>query len=396
VKKTLIKYIAFLVMTSSTLNHAKDGVDVKFKNLGNVDELNVKISGRIQLETAALNGVMNAQTADVNDAGTTSADFYNRRTWIALRGDAGNNWAYKVQFDLRDGNDRPVRFNELSVHYKGFGPMAKISLGKLKEPSSYADYSSSKHHTFNELAAYVSTWDTGRNYGLQLSGSNNRLNYATGIFDNGNEESGKQMFAFIGRASYDFINTDTGLFHFGGQFSHRDSERTSWGQRLGSSKSDRLTINFDQAESETLYALELLGKKGSFHYQTEYLQIETSAGDAGQDVTGEGFYGQVAYILTGEVRPYKNGFWGGIKPKSPKGAWEIAARYEFMDTQDSGVLDTSTIVGGTKSEITTLALNYYYSPKIRISLNALRAETDGKVNGKDSGNALSLKLWTYF
>mgnify|MGYP003705493273 CR=1 FL=1 len=62
-------------------------------------------------------------------------------------------------------------------------------------------------------------------------------------------------------------------------------------------------------------------------------------------------------MLTGETYAdwYKNGAWGGIKPKSEynfdtgsgRGAWEVGLRYDAFGVDDVAVSGTGSRVGGS-------------------------------------------------
>ena len=91
---------------------------------------------------------------------------------------------------------------------------------------------------------------------------------------------------------------------------------------------------------------------------------------------------QASYFLTGEHRPYKtsNGTFDKVKPLEPfskdggSGAWEVAARYSYLNLSDDGVR-------GGRLKDTTLGLNWYLNNNLRIMWNYVHA------NPSDGGDA---------
>ena len=88
------------------------------------------------------------------------------------------------------------------------------------------------------------------------------------------------------------------------------------------------------------YGLELAATYGPFKVQGEYTDqsFDAVAATNTASLDAEAYYVEALWLLTGESYSdwYKNGAWGGIKPKSNfdietgkgKGAWEIGLRYD--------------------------------------------------------------------
>jgi phosphate-selective porin OprO/OprP len=100
-------------------------------------------------------------------------------------------------------------------------------------------------------------------------------------------------------------------------------------------------------------------------------------GDHGQgDVDFWGVYVEASWFLTGEHKNYElgKGRFGRVKPKAnfdPAdggwGAWEIAARYSYLD------LDDRNIEGGVLWDVTA-GLNWYLYPNFRWMLNYVHGD----------------------
>lgn len=128
---------------------------------------------------------------------------------------------------------------------------------------------------------------------------------------------------------------------------------------------------------------ELAARRGPLSLQAEYLHAFV---DRGVENFG-GLYVQVAYLLTGEVRPYnrERAVFGQVIPRRSLdwrvrgfGAFELAARYSWTN------LDHSSVAGGRMSILST-GLNWYWNPYVRWQFNHELAfinggPQDGRVN----------------
>ena len=77
-----------------------------------------------------------------------------------------------------------------------------------------------------------------------------------------------------------------------------------------------------RADESDAYNLELAGVMGPFHAQAEYFDGESGGVDA------DGYYLQFGWVITGEMRPYKEGKFKKVKPANKSGAWEVVLRIE--------------------------------------------------------------------
>lgn len=77
---------------------------------------------------------------------------------------------------------------------------------------------------------------------------------------------------------------------------------------------------------------------------------------------------QTRYLLTGEEHAYdvRDGSFGSVKPCSEYGAFEVAARYDFVD------LNNKNVHGGSQHDV-TLGLNWFLNQQVRFSVNYIRA-----------------------
>jgi len=133
-----------------------------------------------------------------------------------------------------------------------------------------------------------------------------------------------------------------------------------------------------RAETVDLYGVELAGVYGPFSLQGQYERSEVDTTFAGDQVF-DGYYAQASYFLTGEHRPYRHsdGTFTQVRPnrnfgwktKDGPGAWELTARYSAAD------MNSGPIRGGEHAA-TTLGVNWYLNPLVRVTVNATRNDID--------------------
>jgi len=141
-----------------------------------------------------------------------------------------------------------------------------------------------------------------------------------------------------------------------------------------------------ETNGATLIAAELAGVAGPLSFQAEWKNAWLDRRD-GNDWEANSAYVEASYFLTGESRNYKtsSGIFGRVTPKrafDPAsggcGAWEIAARYSWLDLQDNGL-------NGGEEQNLTAALNWYLYSNVKLQLNYVYA--DIKDTGRQLGNA---------
>lgn len=89
-----------------------------------------------------------------------------------------------------------------------------------------------------------------------------------------------------------------------------------------------------------------------------------------------GWHVEVAYVLTGEHRVYdfQTGTLKNPKPCAQTGAWEVAARYSFVNMVDKNVY------GGSEHN-TTLGVNWFVNEHVKLSANYIRANIHPTARG---------------
>ncbi|MCY1393472.1 Porin O precursor [compost metagenome] len=139
---------------------------------------------------------------------------------------------------------------------------------------------------------------------------------------------------------------------------------------------------------DSAWAVEAAWALGPFSLQGEYLKRETKAdSDAFSDIESEGYYGQVAYTLTGEARGYKLGKFDAIKPNNKQyGAWELFYRYDHLSTDDNNGAFAN--IGDIEGKVHNVGVNWYANEAVKISAVYVKTNVENAENGAgdDSGD----------
>ena len=339
------KLIAALIAVSA-LGATSANAEVKVSTKGGLKvssgDFNVQIGGRIQYDynRSELNGEVDED------------DFDSRRARLFVKGDVSEDWGYKINWNV-DGDG----FEDLYLQYNGWGKAAIVTIGNHHQPFTLSQLISSKDVGISERPGIVERYLIGRREGVGLSGNIDKLHYQLGVFkeDGTDEDNG-----FAGRIAYAPIKSDYSTVHFG--FSYKDTEEQDG------------------------FGIEAAAVSGPFHIQAEYFDADETTDIGEQDI--DGFYVQAGYVLTGEVRPYKNGTFKKIKPAKKSGAWEVVARYE---SGDGGFGDIE--LGDVDADSYALGLNYYLNNYVRI--NASYQDGDSNISD-DDGNEIRVRFQVAF
>ena len=185
-----------------------------------------------------------------------------------------------------------------------------------------------------------------------------------------------------------YADEGSNVIHLGGSYIHRfwDGNSEAGNPRFRERPRSQLAQRFVDTGTVGLnhgdiLNLEAAGVFGPLALQTEYTNTWGSGAGTQRDVHLWGAYFQASYFLTGEHRVYDHGVgrFRRVKPansfnpaKGGWGAWEIAARFSYLDLNDRDV------TGGELWDITA-ALNWYLYPNLRWMLNYVHANVSDRV-----------------
>ncbi len=350
-------------------------------NIGTADEsFRLKIGGRIQNDWAV--AASSDGLRDEFDIAAVETGTELRRARIDLQGYAWHIVNFRLEYDFATGE---AEAQDVYIGLSKVPWVQNIRVGHFKEPFELEQMTSNNDVTFMERGiphALV----PARNTGLALFGSElgERMTWEGGVFALADNTG----FGFGAADNYDLTGRVTGLpwaaddahfVHLGLAYSHQF-------------RSDDFSLSYSQRPESHLYpvalvktggvptnGVDLLGAEaalvyGSFSAQGEYNQSFVSIPGAADANVG-GFYTFASYFLTGESRPYKRsrGHFDRVRPLhnlafdgSGLGAWEIAARFSWLDLNSVGVR------GGQMADVTA-GINWYLNPNVRVMFNYVHA-----------------------
>lgn len=125
-----------------------------------------------------------------------------------------------------------------------------------------------------------------------------------------------------------------------------------------------------QANNVRLFNVEAARQIGAFMLEGEYTNayVHRMGGSTQGSLRFYGWNVQARYLLTGEHHFYdvRDGQFGSIDPCGSYGAFEVAARYDFVNLNDKDVR------GGMQHDV-TVGLNWFLNQQVRFSANYIRA-----------------------
>jgi phosphate-selective porin OprO/OprP len=364
------------------------------------------IGGRIQQDWVFVRADDDAR----DDLGVGSIDGTEmRRLRLAMSGSAYDRIAYKAELDFASGEVTPKDvFASIGV-----GPSVKVQVGNFYEPMGLDELTSSNTITFAERSL-VASLSPSRNPGLMVAGHARKrtVTYWMGLFREDDEDTARDLgtgaYTQTGRVTVLPVHgrDEKRYLHLGVSGSHR---RPSGGVREVALRPENhigdrvLRTGEIPVEREVRLGGEVAGGMGPVALQGEVLVMnlsreEGTAPPGTDDPSFLAAYGQVAWMVTGEHRPFdaRKATPGRIRPLRSLhdggwGALELKARLSVADVGDvapasdiPGTLD----VGGTLTSI-TVGLNWYLDGHTRVMVDAVQAAVED--GGGAEGTVRSLQ-----
>lgn len=408
-----------------------DGADIVVKTKGGLEvattdkEFSFKLGGRVQADYSRFDGFY------TNNGNTADAGYF-RRAYLELGGVMYTDWAYQIAYDFShnsggDNRSEDGYFDEASLAYNGFKPV-QIKVGRFDPEFGLEKATSSKWVTAQErTAAYdLVDWTNAHNggMGLQVSGNaGDSLYGSAGVFakDATNQDKdGDSTKQFNLRGVFAPMHEAGNVLHFGINYAQRDLSDTAFDGRIRSrlgmrgvstdggqdagSNGNRLVLGGQNNtpvgayDTDMAWNLEAAWAMGPFSVQGEYIKRDTEADSASfSDIKSEGYYGQLAYTLTGEARGYKLGKFDAIKPSNKQiGAWEVFYRYDHLSTDDDNGAFAN--IDDVEGKVHNVGLNWYANESIKLSGVYVKTKVDNAENaaGDDSGDGFVMRAQYVF
>lgn len=322
-----------------------------------------------------------------------------------VKGGLGQDLSYELRLKLDGGNGR---FTDAMLSYAGIAPNILLSAGRLNSSFSLDNDNSTSWQPFIETAAtnvffpnsglglkYEMWWD---HYAFKVAAL--QPDHGTIVIPN---NRGSDPWQYSARAFYAPVNQYGNVYHFGGGAVLRQIEHQNYGggdikrftmnaypgaraRRTGTlvqlvepgltSGGDTSDVGM-RASWVREFNIEIARQMGPFLLFGEYFYMNVkrpqptvmpSSFPFKQTVRFKSWFFVGTWILTGESREYTmaDGTFSTIKPIHSYGAWEVAARYTYVDLNDRD------IQGGSQHDL-GFALNWFYNEHVRFSVDYIRA-----------------------
>jgi phosphate-selective porin OprO/OprP len=302
---------------------------------------------------------------------------------LGVEGKVFHDFAYTFEPDFADDD---VDIKDAFIEYDGpaIAPVEYIRIGQYKTPNSLEELTSSSFTTFMEGAAISDAFELERQIGLGSGVGGANWGIDAGLFgQNVDEQSRNEGFTLAARGHYafqDLLGEDS-VLHVGTSARFRDLDNSAdnsevrYRQRpffhfTGTRSVD--TGDLQDADSDVFWGGELALVDGRFSLQSEAANTWLQrSGDGGDADSLWGGYLSASYFLTDAQRTYdpKTGIFDRVTVSDPVheggiGAWEVAARYDYIALNDG-----SADIRGGKQGSTIVGINWYLNNDIRLMLD---------------------------
>lgn len=317
-----------------------------------------------------------------------------RRARFIFKGTVDSNFHYVLMPNYNTAK-KEVEFLNAFVKYSGYAA-TDITVGRFKEPFGMETLSSALWLTTIERSMIFNRprpVDAGLfvDAGLMLSKHKKNYSWALALVDDRVEnDSGKDSYAVTGRVTYNPILKTSGgdnhILHLGAAYSDRGvSEGTTYTLNEGIHVNAAQKINLFTTTIDDLKqtGLEFAYQYGRFNLQSEYTDSQAEGDTDGADVDLNTYYAQLSFTLNGSGRKYKKSVFGPPRMKH-NSVVELVARRDHTEAE----------VGSAEkveANASTIGVNYYLNPHVKIAANYIRADTDN-LGPVDDGDALSLRF----
>lgn len=334
-----------------------------------------------------------------------------RKLEIDLTGGIGKDWNYTVGIDFEGSDGRRAKFSDTWVAYSGIAENIEVFVGRHSANwFGLENSTSTSWYPFLERSAMANIFYPGDGLGVLLdfwlpdagfTFMALQPDQGTKVVARNGQRFANDRWLGLFRGTFAPCHALGDVWHFGisGVIRQHDTavNRTRlddviMATRPGAARA-RQTPNLVLAADEFSAAenfrpiplrvqrfymgnVEVARQCGPWIIQAEYSQALIKRIDATLGaVQVRGWDIQTQYMLTGEIHKYdaRDGFFGGIDVKTPYGAWEVAARYDYVNLNDKDFR-------GGKEHDATLGLNWYWNNNVRISFNYTFAQVFPNAN----------------
>lgn len=340
-----------------------------------------------------------------------------------------------------NGAGGSVQFGEAFIGYNGCKNFW-VALGQVSIPFGLESWASYNDATFMENAMPSNAFDNpGYGIGAYVEWHNDMLTAAGAIYHpragttqygdvlstapgvfapNGlnGSDPGSDPLGYAMRITFSPVHNDHTVYHLGvsGRYQNLHDRANAHNFYSGIDIISRQTpiiftnIPLNSSNDYTVIGFEAAGRFGPLMVSGEYMFAEVDRegniptfGDPrlpGGDQKYRGWYVMASYVITGEAKDYDfvSGTFGRVRPRSHKGAWEVAVRHSYLDLVDNQAfipghtpalgmsqastlpagIDPNAIVGAVHA--TTVGLNWWINDNMRLMANVSRMNFPGTID----------------
>ena len=329
-----------------------------------------------------------------------------RAARLGIEGDFYEGWSYKFETDFGLGD---VDVKDAYIEYDGeLVDPAYVRVGQYKVPNSLDWLTSNRFLTFMERSAIVDAFELDRQIGLGTGASGEDWGADVGVFgQNAADVNDNEGYALAARGHYAFFPVpkeaaeDSGqVVHLGASARYRNFDNDTFGSEVtyrqrpffhftGTRSVD--TGSIPDSEGDVWVGGEFAWVNGPFSLQSEVANTALQRKNGEDDANNLwGGYLSASYFLTGEHRNYDPaaGAFDRVEVINPLqkggfGAWEVAARADYIDLNDEGVKggEQFSYIGG---------VNWYVNDYVRFMLDGAvtqvfnARDTEAAVTGSEN------------
>lgn len=318
-----------------------------------------------------------------------------RRARLGFEGTAYRDFAWRMEADFV-GNS--VTLLDAYLQYTGIKPFV-FTAGQHKAPFGLESNNSDSFNTFVERGMFTNAFGAlgaERRIGLSAQYALGPWTATVGIFGDGegqnrNNAGPDESYGVNGRVTWEPINDVGRIIHLGASGYWRSGLRVapSGTQTVAPENSIRITERpnvrvdggniIDSGVIPNVTDLYYGGVEGALVYGSVSLIGEyghlTGSRKGQADIQASGFYTYLSWFITGESRGFRGGNFDRLRPfdnldlrTGGLGAFEIAGRYDRFGTVETPVVARQ----GNDAQSTTLALNWYFNPNMKLQFNWIR------------------------
>jgi phosphate-selective porin OprO/OprP len=302
------------------------------------------------------------------------------------------------EFQGKSWLDTAIRFQSKAFFDHDYGA---FRYGYTKTSVSFEGVTSTKATSFLELSLPAQAIFEGRRTGIDWAFERPQYIVNVGYYW-GDLQGDNEGTTLGGRVAWTPRKAAGDVVHLGVSGS-RENRGGSWDDGVYTGPTARIrtppeagltpvrlvdTGNLSNADQVRRAGLEGLWIRGPWSVQSEWLRVDISRFGGKPDFGADGFYAYGSWIVTGESRPYSNGYTGNVVPKGAWGAWELLLRYSELDLNDGPVQ-------GGKEHDWTIGANWYLTEHFKFQANYIWATSD-KGNLPLDPQIFELRAQVYF